>query len=284
MWEAMRSAPLGWATAGDDETVNELERRSALLLGKQAAVFVATCTLANLAALLALAEPGQRVAIADDAHIIVNEGGWLSELAGLVPVGLDERASVVCLENTRTRAGGTVLWPDEAASLADRAELVHLDGARLANAAVALGVPIAELAAPADTVSFSLNKGLCAPVGAILAGEAAVLDRARSHLRRLGGATVHKAGILAAAGLVALDLVDRLADDHRRARRLAERLALPTPETNIVLTRLGPEALPTLERCGVLALAPDGVRVRLVTHRGIADRQIDEAAAAVESL
>ena len=128
-------------------------------------MFVATCSQANLAAVLALSEPGERVAIAADAHIVVNEGGWLTELAGLVPVPLGEAAPLLCLENTRTRAGGTVLTPAEAAGLAATATRVHLDGARLANAAVALGVPVADLAAPADTVAFSLNKGLCAPVG-----------------------------------------------------------------------------------------------------------------------
>jgi threonine aldolase len=174
--------------------------------------------------------------------------------------------------------------PGEAEALASSAERVHLDGARLANAAVALGVPLADLAAPADTVAFSLNKGLCAPFGAMLAGEAAVIEHARAHLKRLGGATVHKAGILAAAGLVALGLVDRLAEDHRRARVLAELLGLPEPETNIVLTNLDAEALPRLAALGVLAFAPDGRRVRLVTHRGIDDRQIGDAAAAILSL
>jgi threonine aldolase len=284
MWAAMRAAPFGWAAAGEDESVNELERRSAELLGKEAAVFVATCTLANLAALLALTEPGERVAIADDAHIVVNEGDWLTELAGLVPVTLAEPAPVLCLENTRTRAGGTVITIEETFRLAAGAERVHLDGARLANAAVALGVPIADLAAPADTVAFSLNKGLCAPFGAVLAGKAPVIELARTHLKQVGGATVHKAGILAAAGLVALGLVGRLAEDHRRARVVAAGLGLPEPETNIVLTDLPAEALPRLASRGVLAMAPDGERVRLVTHRGIADRQIEEAVAAIESL
>src|SRR5262249_40606351 len=203
-WEAMRSAPFGWAAAGEDETVNELERRSAALLGKEASVFVATCTQANLAAVLALSEPGEKVAIAADAHIVVNEGGWLTELAGLIPVPLGEPAPVACLENTRTRAGGTVLTAGRAAELGGSSERVHLDGARLANAAVALGVPLAELAAPADTVAFSLNKGLCAPYGAVLAGKTDVIEHARIHLKQLGGASVHKAGILAAAGLIAL--------------------------------------------------------------------------------
>jgi threonine aldolase len=284
MWAAMRSAPFGWATAGEDESVNELERRAASLLGKEAAVFVATCSLANLVAVLAQTEPGERVAIDETAHIVVNEGGWLTGLAGLVPVTLGEPAAMLCLENTRTRAGGTVLRPAEAESLAAGVEHVHLDGARLANAAVALGIPLAELAACADTVAFSLNKGLCAPFGAVLAGEARVIVRARIELKRLGGATIHKAGTLAAAGLVALDLVDRLAEDHRRARRLAELLGLPAPETNIVITELDAGTLPLLEARGVLALAPGGDRVRLVTHRGIDDRSIAEAVAAIEGL
>ncbi len=284
MWEAMRSAPFGWAAAGEDETVNELERRSAALLGKEAAVFVATCSLANLVALLAQTEPGERVAIEEASHILVNEGDWLGEVAGLVPVGLGEPAEVLCLENTRTRPGGTVLAPREAESLAAGMRCVHLDGARLANAAVALGLPLATLAAPADTVAFSLNKGLCAPFGAVLAGETQVIERSRVHLKRLGGATIHKVGMLAAAGLVSLGLVDRLADDHRRARLLAERLGLPAPETNLVLTELAADALPLLAERGVLALAPDGARVRLVTHRGVDDRSIDEAVAAIETL
>jgi threonine aldolase len=284
MWEAMRAAPFGWAAAGEDETVVELEGRAAALLGKEASVFVPTCTLANAAAVLALSEPGERVSIAEDAHIVVNEGGWLTGIAGLVPVPLGDPAPIACLENTRTRAGGTILMPAEAAGLVRGADHVHLDGARLPNAAVALGLPLAELAGYADTVALSLNKGLCAPVGAILAGSAEVVARARAHVRRLGGGTIHKAGILAAAGLVALDLVDRLADDHRRARRLAELLGLPEPETNIVLSRLDASALPRLAEAGVLALAPDGRRVRLVTHRGIDDRHIEDAATAILSL
>jgi threonine aldolase len=174
--------------------------------------------------------------------------------------------------------------PAEAEALAEATEWVHLDGARLPNAAVALGLPLAELAASADTVALSLNKGLCAPYGAVLAGPSHVIEGARMHVKRLGGGTIHKAGILAAAGLVALGLVDRLAEDHRRAKGLAALLDLPEPETNLVMTDLPAEALPSLEAAGVLALAPDGERVRLVTHRGIDDRHVDEAATAIRSL
>jgi threonine aldolase len=277
MWEAMRSARLGWATYGEDENVNELERRGAELLGKEAAVLVPTCSLANLAALLALTEPGQRVAVDADAHIVVNEGDWLREIARLEIGG---QAAVVCIENTHTRRGGTVLTPAETAELASRAPRSHLDGARLANAAVALGVPLAELAAPVDTVALSLNKGLCAPFGTVLAGEAQTIAAARVQLKRLGGATVHKAGIFAAAGLLALDMVERLAEDHRRARELARLIGAPEPETNIVLADLGAGAVERLETRGVQAMEFDGL-VRFVTHRLITDDDVVRAAAAV---
>ena len=129
MWEAMRSARLGWATYGEDENVNELERRGAALLGKEAAVLVPTCSLANLVALLALTEPGDRVAIDPSAHILVNEGDWLEHIAQLE---IGEPAAVICIENTHTRRGGTVLTPAQTAALAAHAPRSHLDGARLA--------------------------------------------------------------------------------------------------------------------------------------------------------
>ena len=274
MWEAMRAARLGWATYGEDENVNELERRGAALLGKEAAVLVPTCSQANLVALLAQTEPGDRVLVEPDAHVVVNEGDWLTEVARL-EVG--EPAAVVCLENTHTRRGGTVLSAAETAALAARAPRAHLDGARLANAAVALGVPLAELAAPVDTVSLSLNKGLGAPFGTLLAGDGETIARARVHLKRLGGATVHKAGILAAAGLLALDTVDRLADDHRRARDLARLVGAPEPRTNIVHVEVDVDRLAAR---GVLALR-FGDRTRLVTHRLIDDAAVETAAAAI---
>src|SRR5262249_11165842 len=157
MWEAMRAAPIGSASLGEDANVLALEALGAKLLGKEAAVFTPTCTVANLVAVLALAPGGGRAALDPRAHILLNEGDWLTELAGRTPVGLDEEADLLCLENTHTRRGGTVLSAAETAELASRARRTHLDGARLANAAVALGVPLAELAAPCDTVALSLN-------------------------------------------------------------------------------------------------------------------------------
>jgi len=277
MWDAMRAARLGWATYGEDENVNELERRGAELLGKEAAVLVPTCSLANLVALLALTRPGDRVAVDDDAHIVVNEGDWLREIARL-EVG--RPAAVICIENTHTRRGGTVLDAAATAELAARAPRSHLDGARLANAAVALGVPLAELAAPVDTVAFSLNKGLCAPGGAILAGEAETIASSRVHLKRLGGATMHKAGIFAAAGLLALHLIDRLAEDHANARELARLIGAAEPETNIVYADLGRGAVDRLASAGVLAMEFAG-RVRFVTHRLISGDDVVTASRAI---
>ena len=273
MWRAMRS--------GGERSVGELERSGAELLGKEAALLCPTCSAANLVAVLALTRPGGRAAIDETAHIVVNEGSWLTEVAALEPVPLGAHADVVCLENTRTRRGGTVLTGAETAALAATAALTHLDGARLPNAAVALGTSLAELAAPADTVALSLNKGLCAPYGALLAGAPEVIAEARRRLTQLGGGTVHKQGILAAAGVLALGLVERIAEDHSRARRLAELLGLPPPATNIVMTELPASALPELERHGVLAFAPGGGSVRLVTHRGISDDDVERAAAAL---
>lgn len=277
MWDAMRAARIGWATYGEDENVNELERRGAALLGKEAAVLAPTCSMANLAALLALTEPGDRVLVDADQHIEANEGDWLRRIARL-EVG--EPAQVVIVENTHTRRGGTILTAAQTAERASLAPRSHLDGARLANAAVALGVPLAELAAPVDTVALSLNKGLCAPMGTILAGDAATIARAREHLKTLGGATVHKAGIFAAAGLLALDLIPRLADDHRRARDLARLIGAEEPQTNIVYADIDVERL--RER-GVLAMELAG-RARFVTHRLISDDDIIRAADIVASV
>jgi len=295
MWAAMRD--------GSEETVAKLELTVGFELGKEAAVFCPTCTAANLAALMALGERGRAAIVEANAHVLVSEGGGIHELARFLPITIatvdgrlspeeveaavvTRNAAVVCLENTHTRAGGTVLDSDTTAALARVAHKhgasVHLDGARLVNAAAALAVDISELTAPVDTVAVSLNKGLCAPYGAVLAGDAETIAAAREHLHRLGAGTVHKAGLLAAAGLVAWEQMrGRLLDDHRRARRLADLLGLPAPETNIVLTELPATALPELAARGVLAFAPGEGRVRLVTHRGISDDDVERAARAL---
>ena len=320
MWDAMRAAPLGWATHGEDPSVNELQVRMAGLLGKEAALWVPTCGMANLVALLTIAPRGSSVVLEASSHVLTSEEMGIEEIAGLEPQSLwaedgrldpveveelivETGATMLVLENTHTRAGGTVLTPELTAELAGAAQrhgaYVHLDGARLFNAAVALGIPVSKLAAPANTVAVSLNKGLCAPMGAILAGRTQVIELAHRTLRRLGGASVHKAGIAAAAALVALDtLVDRLADDHRRARELGALLQeIPglevepaEIETNIVLldvsgTELYPdEFLRLLAERGVLGMERDTSRVRFVTHRLIGDDEVSRAAEIVAAL
>ena len=318
MWEAMRAARLGWATYGEDPSVNELQERMAGLLGKEAALWVPTCGMANLVALLTMAPRESAVVLEASSHVLTSESMGIEEIAGLEPVSLwaedgrldpveveeligDTGAAMLVLENTHTRAGGTVLAPELTAELAGAAHRhgahVHVDGARLFNAAVALGVPVRELAAPADTVAVSLNKGLCVPMGgAILAGRSQVIELCLRTLRRLGGASVHKAGIAAAAALVALDtLVERLADDHRRARELGARLqdvpgleVRPAEiETNIVLVDVGGTGLDPdrflrlLAEGGVLGLERDTSRIRLVTHRLIGDAEVSRVAEVV---
>jgi threonine aldolase len=314
MWEAMRAASLGWATLNEDPSIIELQRRVAHLLGKEAGLWVPTCGMANLVALLTIAPRGSTVVLEASSHVLTSEAMGIEEVCGLEPWSLwaedgrldpveveeaivETGALMLVLENTHTRAGGTVSSPELTAELAAAAQshgaYVHLDGARLFNAAVALGVPVAELAARVNTVAVSLNKGLCAPMGAILAGRTQVIELAHETLRRLGGASVHKAGFAAAAALVALDTqVDRLADDHRRARELGALLQqIPGVEvepaeieTNIVLadvsaTELYPEEfLALLAERGVLALERDTTRIRFVTHRLIEDADVARAA------
>lgn len=314
MWEAMRAAELGWPTFGEDESLNRLCERSAELLGKPAALWVPTCGMANLVALLTFCEPGDAVVLESSSHVLTSEEMGIVEVARLEPRSLwaadgrmdpdavdeviaEARAPLLVLENTHTRAGGTVLSVEQTEALASVARRhdcrVHVDGARLVNAAVALGVPLAALAASANSVALSLNKGLSAPMGTVLAGSEAVVERARLMLRRLGGATVHRAGIAAAAALVALDtMVDRIADDHRRARELGTGLAaVPglrldpgTVETNIVLVDVSgtglaaAELVALLAEAGVRVMERDASRIRLVTHRLIGDGDVEEAA------
>ena len=314
MWEAMRAAELGWATVGEDASVNLLCERAAGLLGKPAALWVPTCGMANLAAMLTFCEPGDRVVLEAASHVLTSEAMGITEIARLEPRPLwapdgrmgpaaveelvaEEHAALLILENTHTRAGGTTLSVELTTALAAAAKRhhcrVHIDGARLVNAAVALSVPLAELAAPANSIALSLNKGLSAPMGTVLAGSEAVVERARLMLQRLGGASVHRAGIAAAAGLVALDtMVDRIVDDHRRARELGRLLAqIPglevrpeVIETNIVLvetsgTGLEPaELLGHLAERGVRALEVHMNRMRFVTHRLIGDADVQRAA------
>ena len=320
MWEAMRAAELGWATYGEDASVNELCERVAALLGKPDALWVPTCGMANLVALLTFCERGDAVVLESSSHILTSEAMGIVEIAGLEPRSVyasdgrmdpdavddlvaQSQAILLVLENTHTRAGGTVLSVELTEALAAAARRhdcrVHLDGARLWNAAAALDAPLAALAAPANSIALSLNKGLSAPMGTVLAGSDAVVERARTMLHRLGGSTVHKAGIAAAAGLVALDtMVARIPEDHRRARDLAARLGAieglrldpEHVETNIVLVDVSGTGLATydllalLEAEGLLAMERDTARLRFVTHRLISDEDVDAAAAVVADI
>jgi threonine aldolase len=319
MRRAIAEAEVGDAVLGDDPTVTELERLGAELLGKEAALFFPSGIMANTTALLLHTRPGSEVVIEAGGHILNWEEGAGAAWGGLLfrPVATADgrlsadhvreatrpaspylpRTSLVCLENTHNGAGGTALSAaaTEAVCAAAR-ELglaVHLDGARLPNAAVATGSTMAELAAPVDTVMVSLSKGLGAPIGALLAGPGAAMEEAWRFRRRLGGG-MRQAGIVAAAGIHALRNHAGLVEaDHRRARRLAAAatdvpgLGVARPETNIVMIDLidprldAGTLLTALEGRGVRMVAFGPRRLRAVTHMDVDDAGIDRAAAAL---
>jgi threonine aldolase len=313
MWAAMHAADVGWAYVGEDAAVNELSRLGAELLGKEVALLLPTCSAANLVALMTLGTAGGDILLDPTCHVATSEARGFETICGLVerpivirngcpdPDGIDvacaaaTRPAVLCLENTHNNAGGVAVPPSRLAAAAAAARghgaRVHLDGARLFNAAVALGMPASRLTEGADTVSLSLGKGLCAPGGALLAGSRDVIDRARLAAQRIGARSLHKAGVIAAAGIVALkSMIDRLHEDHRRARMLAEALAgvsalgvdLGSVQTNIVTVDVRPPLdadtlLARLLRRRVLGYKRSATRVRFVTHRTIGDAQIAEA-------
>ena len=323
MRDAMRDAVVGDDVYGRDPTVKELEARACRLLGKEAAVFVPSGTMANLAALLAHTRRGDGVVLEEQSHIACAEAGGVATIAGLMPLFVRGRRGVLdaarvepallppdehrpsptllCIENTHNRGGGTVTAPEAMRGLrglCDRHGLrLHLDGARLFNAAVALDLEPAELAADADSISCCLSKGLGAPAGSLLLGDAELVTRARRARKVLGGA-MRQAGVLAAAGLVALDgWRERLAADHRRARGLAEQLARvralsvepETVETNIVLCRVADGidaralARQLLEH-GLACSASSGETLRVVLHHQILDRDVDRLLATLAQL
>ncbi|HEX8431001.1 MAG TPA: GntG family PLP-dependent aldolase [Longimicrobium sp.] len=315
MRRAIAEAEVGDAVLGDDPTAAELERFGAELLGKEAALFFPSGIMANQTALLAVAAPGTEAVIDAGGHILNWEEAAASAWGGiqlrsvvtqdglLTPEAVAEairprnlylpQTSVVCLENTHNSAGGKVLPLEQMRAVAEvareRGVAVHLDGARLANASVASGVPMADFAAEAGTVMVALSKGLGAPVGSLLAGSAEVMERAWRIRRRMGGG-MRQAGILAAAGLYALrNNFPLLAEDHRRARELAAAvgglpgLASPVPDSNIVMVEL---VDPALEPAALLAaLEAEGVRLtqfgarrlRAVTHMDVTDAGIRRA-------
>ncbi len=319
MRQAMFKAELGDDVYGEDPTVNRLEALAAERMGKEAAMFVPSGTMANLICLMTHCGRGDEAIMGHVAHTFLFEAGGSSAIGGIHPRTVPNQADgtllvsdiqaairdphnehyprsrLVCLENTHNRCGGAVLTPEymaEVRAIADRFGLrVHLDGARIFNAAVALGVDASTLAANVDSVSFCLSKGLSAPVGSLVCGSSQFVQEARRQRKVLGGG-MRQAGVLAAAGIVALEaMVDRLAEDHANARRLAEGLAnLPSvvldPErvaSNIVIFELAPDGLSAREL--VSGLAAHGVkmgaigerRLRAVTHYGVEGEDIEYA-------
>jgi threonine aldolase len=319
MREAMGRAKVGDDGREGDPTVRELEEYSAQLLGKEAGLFVISGTMGNLVSILAHTHPGQEAILERDAHIFWTEVGGISAVGGLVVhrvAGTDgimaapdveaairparmhfPETGLIILENTHNMAGGTVWTVAQMAAVKAVAERhripVHLDGARVFNAAVALGVPAKEIAAQTDSATFCLSKGLSAPVGSVIVGSRPFIELARKKRQMLGG-TTRQGGVIATAGLVALrTMVDRLAEDHALARRLGETLGtipglevnLRTVQTNIVRTKvvgLGVPAAKVVEllaKENVYVLAQQTDTLRWLTHRHVTAADTDQAAA-----
>jgi threonine aldolase len=318
MFRAMASAPLGDDIHDTDPTVHRLEALAAERMGKEAAILTISGNMANLIALMCHGVPGDEVLIDPESHIYYYESGSMASVAGLMPMpvrsdrGLidpDDVAAAIrerdvhyptpcllCLENTHNRGGGRVVPLDRHRALCRAAHehglAVHLDGARIFNAAIAAGVPVTEYARDVDSVMFCLSKGLSCPLGSVLCGSRQLIAKADRARKRLGGG-MRQAGIIAAAGIVALEtMVDRLADDHANARRLATLLAdVPglhidpaEVETNMMYVDHRPSGLSTaqvvalLERHGVLVSDRPPTHIRLVTHRHHDAAVIEEVA------
>jgi threonine aldolase len=322
MREAMARAEVGDDVFHEDPTVNRLEEMAAERMGKPAALFVASGTMANLVAFLTHCGRGDEVVLGDKAHTFVNEVGGMAALGGIQPhtvpnqpdgtLALDAlggairgdnvhwpRTRLIALENTHNACNGAPLSPAYHAAVAEIARAqglkVHTDGARIFNAAVALGVPATEMARHTDTISFCLSKGLSAPVGSLLCGPREFITEARRQRKMVGGG-MRQAGILAAAGLVALEtMVDRLAEDHANAKYLAECLAdIPGVhldpaliKTNILFFDIDSNALTApqlaerLARESVLVQVVNAKRMRAVTHYGIERADVQTAFAAI---
>jgi len=323
MRRAMYEAELGDDVYGEDPTVNRLQEQSAAAMGTEAALFVSSGTMGNLVAVLAHCGRGDEIILGDQSHIFYYEGGGASVLGATAMRTVHNRTDgtidpsairaavrdttnphfprtgLICLENTHNRRGGSVLDPAymrRVREVADEAGVpLHLDGARIFNAAVCLGLPAREVARGADSVNFCFSKGLAAPVGSMLCGSRDFIERGRRWRKMVGGG-LRQAGVLAAAASYALEhMIDRLADDHANAHALAEGLCAirgvglgqPRVQTNIVFadtadTGLDPRDLQQrLTAAGVLANNAGGHLFRFVTHYGIARADVDEALARV---
>ena len=324
MREAMAKAEVGDDVFREDPTINRLQELAAERMGKEAGLFVPSGTMGNLAAVLTHCQRGDEAIMGDRGHTFLFEGGGVSALGGVLvhtlpnlPDGsLDlsmlESAirpddvhhpvtRLVILENTHNRCGGVVLskkYTEQVGKFAhDRNLLFHLDGARIFNASVALGLPARALAEPADSVTFCLSKALCAPVGSVLCGSNDFIRRARRIRKMLGGG-MRQAGVLAAAGIVALEqMIDRLAEDHQRAKKLAEglaeipglRLSFGLPQTNMVfaeltekVTKTGRQVVEELKEENILIGNVGSRNFRMVTHYWVDDQGIEMTLKAVQ--
>lgn len=318
MRDAMASADVGDDVYGEDPTINRLEKMAADRLGKQAGLFVPSGTMGNLAAMLVHCGRGDEMILGDLAHTFLYEAGGAAALGGIHPRTLPNEPDgtlalkaieeairgddphfpttrLICLESTHNRCGGAPLslaYTRQVAKLAQKHGLrLHMDGARIFNAAAALGVDAGQLVELADSVTFCLSKGLCAPVGSVLCGDEDFIYRARRARKQLGGG-MRQAGVLAAAGVVALEnMVDRLAEDHRRAQMLADELRqLPgvilendPPPTNMIYMRLSKDAALDGDALAEAVLKEEikihpggGNRIRLVLHYWIDDEALDK--------
>lgn len=329
MREAMANAPVGDDVYGEDPTINLLEAEAAALLGKEAGLFVTSGTMGNLTAVLTHCGRGHEMILGNQAHIFRSEAGGSAALGGVVPhtvpvqsdgtLALEDiraairsenehfpRTRLICLENTQGAVGGIPLTAEYTAQVGEIARehglKLHIDGARIFNAAAALNVPAEELVAPADSVSFCLSKGLCAPVGSILVGSREFIAEARRTRKSLGGG-LRQAGILAAAGLIAIrEMTRRLAEDHANACALAEGLAtIPHVQidpsrvrTNMILFRLDDDLPISIEEL-VTRLRNDyniviggyangRTQIRFVTHYWITRAHVDHVIHAMRTL
>ncbi len=318
MRKAMADAEVGDDYYRDDPTILGLEEKAADLFGKEAAMLVFSATMSNLVSVLSHTRRGESVLLEASSHIFNNEGGFVSSFGGLVPktirahrgrmtpeqveaavfpdAVLHPQTTLLCLENTHNAAGGCCLSLDQTRGLANRAhELglrVHLDGARIFNASVSLGVPVLDLTAPVDSVTVCLTKGLGCPVGAITLGSRDFIGQAR-RWRQVAGGGMRQGGIFAAAGLVALDtMVDRLQEDHENAQRLAILLSEaglvldPPPEeveTNILFAQVPADLMDAgrfvarLGEEGVIVNPPRNRRVRFITHHDVSAQDVEQA-------
>ena len=320
----MNNAEVGDDVYQEDPTVNRLEELAAKKLGKEAALFVPSGTMGNLISVLTHCQKGEEVILEMDSHIYYYEVGGMSAVAGVIPrlIAGDKgildpqdikralreenlhypKTTLICVENTHNRAGGTIIPPEiieEICQLGHERNIqVHLDGARIFNAAVALNIEPALLTKNVDSVMFCLSKGLSAPVGSILAGSKEFIQRARKNRKMLGGG-MRQAGILAAAGIIALEnMVERLEEDHKNARILGEGLAdiggikvdLETVQTNMVYFDLNESGintfqfLPKLAEYNILGSPRPPTKVRLVTHYGISEDDIYDTIKAIKEI